>query len=258
MHFHYSKLYNGKLGCKQATKGINGHSPNPAPHFMPPLDGYAMNYQKARFNMVEQQIRPWDVLDQRVLDAVEGLPREAFVPPSFGMLAYADAALPLADGQLMMPPKVAARLAQELLLEATDRVLEVGTGSGYLTALLARLGRHVYSMELSPALSKEAGRVLEEQGITNVTLGVGNGLQGWDAHAPFDAIAVTGSLREVPDVLLRSLTPGGRLVAVVGTPPVMEAMRYQRETEDYWSATSLFDTDLPALSGLAEPEPFDF
>ncbi|MDZ7752355.1 MAG: protein-L-isoaspartate O-methyltransferase [Gammaproteobacteria bacterium] len=217
-----------------------------------------MNYQKARFNMVEQQIRPWDVLDQRVLDAVEGLPREAFVPPSFGMLAYADAALPLADGQLMMPPKVAARLTQELLLEATDRVLEVGTGSGYLTALLGRLCRHVYSMEISPGLSKAAAQVLEKQGIANVTLGVGNGLAGWDEHAPFDAIVVTGSLTEVPDTLLRSLTLGGRLVAVVGTPPVMEAMRYQRETDDYWSTTSLFDTELPPVSGLAEPEPFDF
>lgn len=217
-----------------------------------------MNYQKARFNMVEQQIRPWDVLDQRVLDAVEGLPREVFVPSSFGMLAYADAALPLPDGQLMMPPKVAARLAQELLLEATDRVLEVGTGSGYLTALLARLCRHVYSMEISPALSNEAARILEEQGVTNVTLGVGNGLKGWDEHAPFDAIVVTGSLKEVPDVLLRSLIRGGRLVAVVGTPPVMEAMRYRRETDDYWATTSLFDTELPPVSGLTEPEPFDF
>lgn len=217
-----------------------------------------MNYQKARFNMVEQQIRPWDVLDQRVLDVVAELPREAFVPSSFSMLAYADASIPLADGQRTMAPKVAARLAQELLLRPTDRVLEVGTGSGYLTAVLARLARHVYSMELSESLSKVAAEVLAGQGIDNVTLAVGNGLDGWDEHAPYDAIVVTGSLPQVPAALLNALGVGGRLVAVVGTGPIMEALRMTRETEGYWSTTSLFDTELPPAAGLPASESFEF
>ena len=217
-----------------------------------------MNYEKARFNMVEQQIRPWDVLDQRVLDAVAELPREAFVPPAFSTLAYADTAIPLDDGQRMMPPKVAARMAQELVLQPTDRVLEVGTGSGYLTAVLARLCRHVYSVDMAEGLSRRAAEVLGGLGVDNVTLEVGNGLEGWPEHAPFDGIVVTGSLTEVPETLRRALSVGGRLVAVVGTPPVMEAVRLTRRTEGYWATTSLFDTELPPVYGLAEPEPFEF
>ncbi len=217
-----------------------------------------MNYEKARYNMIEQQVRPWEVLDQRVLDALADLPRERFVPPAYRQLAYADTEILLDAGEVMMVPKVEARLAQELALAPTDRVLEVGTGSGYLTALLARLAGHVYSIEIVDALSRGAARTLEAEGITNVTLKVGNGARGWDEHAPYDAIAVTGSMPELDPDLARSLSVGGRLVAVVGSAPIMEAILVTRHSEDGWSRTSLFDTELPPLRGLPERETFEF
>lgn len=217
-----------------------------------------MNYEKARFNMIEQQVRPWEVLDQRVLDALAVVPRDHFVPSAYRQLAYADTAIPLDGGEVMMVPKVEARLVQELALKPTDRVLEVGTGSGYLTALMARLARHVYSIEVLDPLSRTAARTLESEGVTNVTLKVGNGARGWDEHAPYDAIAVTGSLPHLEADLPRSLTVGGRLVAVVGTAPIMEAILVVRESEDGWSHTSLFDTELPPLRGLPAREHFEF
>jgi protein-L-isoaspartate(D-aspartate) O-methyltransferase len=158
----------------------------------------------------------------------------------------------------MMVPKVEARLVQELALTPTDRVLEVGTGSGYLTALMARLAGHVYSVEIVDALSRSAARTLEAEGVTNVTLKVGNGARGWDEHAPYDAIAVTGSMPELEPDLARSLTLGGRLVAVVGEAPIMEAILVVRESEEGWSRTSLFDTELPPLRGLPERQLFEF
>ena len=217
-----------------------------------------MNLEQARFNMVEQQIRPWDVLDQRVLDAIAALPRDAFVPDDFRQLAYADVEVPIGEGEVMMAPKLEARMLQALRLRPTDRVLEVGTGSGFVTALLARLAAHVLSVERLEALSRRAAEQLAAQGIENVTLQVGDGRSGWPEGGPFDAIAVTGSLPTLDETLTRQLAPGGRLFVVVGSPPVMEALLLTRVGEADWARESLFETDLPPLRGLPPRERFVF
>lgn len=219
-----------------------------------------MNLEQARFNMVEQQIRPWEVLDQRVLDAIGALPRDAFVLPELRQLAYADVALPIGYGETMMTPRLEARMAQSLRLRPTDKVLEIGTGSGFVTALLARLAGHVYSVEVVEALSRAAAERLKAQGIDNVTLAVRDGSRGWIDRAPYDAIAVTGS---VPDLdaahpFELQLQVGGRLFVVVGEPPIMEAWLITRAGTKAWSRESLFDTDLPPLRGLPERQRFVF
>ena len=215
-----------------------------------------MNLEKARFNMIQQQIRPWDVLDQRVLDAMESLPREEFVPEAYRKLAFADIRIPIGEGQVMLTPKMEARIAQELRLTGTDKVLEVGTGSGFLTALLARLTGHVHSVEIREELSRSAGQRLATHGITNVTLVVGDGCRGWSAKAPYDAIAVTGSVPVLSDELQRQLNVGGRLFAVVGESPVMEALIITRLGERDFATQSIFETDLPPLEGIEKPEEF--
>lgn len=201
----------------------------------------------ARYNMIEQQIRPWDVLDQHVLDLMAAVPREDFVPEAFRDLAYADYAIPIGHGQVMMHPKVEGRLLQALSIDGTDCVLEVGTGSGYLTALLARAARHVYSVDIHPEFVEQAEEKLAIHGIHNVTLEVGDASKGWPAHAPYDAIVLGGSVPEVPEAFLQSLNRGGRLFAVIGTPPVMEAVLIRRTGEGQWSREPLFETDLPPL-----------
>ncbi len=215
-----------------------------------------MNLEKARFNMIQQQIRPWEVLDQRVLDAMQALPRDEFVPEAYRKLAYADIRIPIAEGQCMMTPKVEARIAQELRLTGEDEVLEVGTGSGFLTALLASLAGHVHSVEIHEALSRTAGERLAAHGIGNVSLEVGDGSRGWSAKAPYDAIAVTGSLPMLGDELQGQLKVGGRLFVVVGESPVMEARIVTRVGEQDYATESIFETDLPALEGIEKPEEF--
>jgi protein-L-isoaspartate(D-aspartate) O-methyltransferase len=217
-----------------------------------------MNLEQARFNMVEQQIRPWDVLDQRVLDAVAAVPRDVFVPDAYRQLAYADIEIPLGEGEVMMAPKVEGRMLQALRLRPTDRVLEVGTGSGFVTALLARLSAHVRSVERVEAFSRRADERLAAQGVGNVTLEVGDGRGGWPERGPFDAIAMTGSLPEVDEALLRQLAPGGRLFVVIGVPPVMEALLMTRVGDTDWARESLFETELPPLRGLPTRESFVF
>ncbi len=214
------------------------------------------NLAQARHLMVEQQIRPWEVLDQKVLDLLEALPREDFVPPEWRNLAYVDDFIPLPGGEVMLPPKLEARLLQALDVQDTDTALEVGTGSGYFTALLARLARHVYSVEIDPALSASAGEKLQAHGIRNVTLEVGDAARGWDRHAPYDVIAITGSLPVLPDAFRQQLSPGGRLVAIVGEAPVMEAIRVRRVGENEWSEESLFETVVPPLKNAPRPERF--
>jgi protein-L-isoaspartate(D-aspartate) O-methyltransferase len=217
-----------------------------------------MNLEQARFNMIEQQIRPWDVLDQKVLDVIRAIPREAFVAPTYRQVAYADVELPLGDGEVMMAPKVAARMVQSLRLAPSDKVLEIGTGSGYATALLARLAGHVYSVERLEALSQRAAAHLAENGIDNVTLKVGDGSGGWPEEAPYDAIAVTGSLPSLGQTLQRQLKLGGRLFVIVGEPPVMEALLLTRAGDNAWTRESLFETELPPLRGLPPRERFVF
>ncbi len=216
-----------------------------------------MNLENARFNMIEQQIRPWEVLDQRVLDLLNELPREDFVPQRYRKLAYADTTIPLENGQVMMPPRVEARILQGLNIQADETVLEVGTGSGYVTALLASLAEYVYSVDINAEMTRTAGDKLADHGIVNVTLETGDAARGWDAHAPYDVIVITGSLPLLPDNFKQALKVGGRLLAIVGDSPVMEVVLISREGENEWAQETLFETDLPALINAPEPERFN-
>jgi len=215
-----------------------------------------MNLEKARFNMIEQQIRPWEVLDQRVLDRMAVLPRDEFVPPEFRKLAFADIRIPIGEGQVMMTPKVEARMAQELRLAAEDRVLEIGTGSGFVTALLAGLAHQIYSVEVHASLSQAAAARLSAHGVDNVALEVGDAARGWEAHGPYDAIAVTGSVPMLEDHFQSQLKMGGRLFVIVGESPVMEALLIERLSERDFACHSLFETDLPPLAGIERPQEF--
>ena len=216
-----------------------------------------MNLENARFNMIEQQIRPWEVLDQRVLDLLNELPREDFVPQRYRKLAYADTTIPLENGQVMMPPRVEARILQGLNIQADETVLEVGTGSGYVTALLASLAEYVYSVDINAEMTRTAGDKLADHGIVNVTLETGDAARGWDAHTPYDVIVITGSLPLLPDNFKQALKLGGRLLAIVGDSPVMEVVLISREGENEWAQETLFETDLPALINAPEPERFN-
>jgi protein-L-isoaspartate(D-aspartate) O-methyltransferase len=213
---------------------------------------------RARFNMVEQQIRPWEVLDPKVLDLLHQVPREDCVPVQYRGLAYADLEIPLGHGQYMLSPKLEARMLQSLELKATDKVLEIGTGSGYMTALLAKLASHVYSVELVPELSAAAAHRLHQHGITNVTLDIGDAACGWERHAPYDVIVYTGSLPVLPDNVKAELAVGGRLFAVLGSAPVMSATLIQRRAEDVFHSDVLFETCIPEITHAPQAERFHF
>jgi protein-L-isoaspartate(D-aspartate) O-methyltransferase len=217
-----------------------------------------LNLEVARRNMVLQQVRPWDVLDQRVLDLIARAPREDYVPAGMRNLAYVDMNLPLGGGQVMMAPKYEARLLQELEIKPTDKILEIGTGTGYLTSLLASLGKHVYSVDINPEFTRTAGERLAAHGILNVTLETGDGANGWDKHAPYDVIIITGSLPSIPQPFRKQLAPGGRLAAIVGDSPVMEAMIVRRLDAENFSETAAFETDLPRLANVLDPAKFVF
>ncbi|PKO51015.1 MAG: protein-L-isoaspartate O-methyltransferase, partial [Betaproteobacteria bacterium HGW-Betaproteobacteria-2] len=188
--------------------------------------------EQARFNMIEQQIRTWEVLDTKVLDLLQVVPREDFVPPQYAGLAFADIEIPIGEGQSMLSPKLEGRILQALEVRNTDKVLEIGTGSGYLTALLAKSAREVVSVELIPSLSKLAGERLAKSGISNITLEVGNAAEGWPAQAPYDVIVFTGSLPVSPESVKQSLTIGGRMFVVTGDAPAMQATMIRRISED--------------------------
>lgn len=213
---------------------------------------------KARHNMIEQQIRPWDVLDERVLQLLDETPRDDFVPADYRRLAYADLAIPLDHDQEMMAPKVEARMLQSLNIAATDDILEIGTGSGYVTALLAKSGHHVYSVDIFSDFVQQAREKLQRHAIDNITLEEGDAVQGWEKHAPYDVIAVTGSLPLLPDALKTSIRPGGRMFVVVGESPVMEAMLITRVGQREWIEESLFETELPPLINAPQPSRFVF
>jgi protein-L-isoaspartate(D-aspartate) O-methyltransferase len=217
-----------------------------------------MNLEQARFNMIEQQIRTWEVLDPRVLDLLARVPRERFVPAQYRSLAFADMNIPLGHGEVMMAPKVEARLIQALELQPADTVLEIGTGSGYLTALLASLAQHVYSVDIYPEFTARAGEALEAFGIRNVTLETGDGVNGWEKHAPYDAIAVTGSLPLFEPCFQEQLKVGGRLFMIVGQTPVMEALLITRLGPHEWTRESLFETGIPPLINAPKPQTFVF
>jgi protein-L-isoaspartate(D-aspartate) O-methyltransferase len=217
-----------------------------------------MNLEQARFNMVEQQIRTWEVLDQAVLDLLYAVPREEFVPAAYRKLAFVDMEIPLGEGEAMMAPKMEARVVQELALRKTDRVLEVGTGSGYLTALLARCAAHVFSLEIRPALAAFGRDNLERHGADNVTLEIADGARGDAKRAPYDAIVLTGSTPVLPAALREQLAPGGRLFAVVGEPPVMVARLVTCTAPGAYGTVALFDTVLAPLVNAQHPPRFKF
>ena len=216
-----------------------------------------MDFEQARFNMIEQQIRTWNVLDQAVLELLREIPREHFVDDSHRTLAFADFNLPLAHGQVMMQPKVEARLFQALALTNEDRVLEIGTGSGYMTALLAARAASVTSVELFSELSRRAGERLHAAGLAHVELATGDGATGWPDGGPYDVIVITGSLPHLPSAFGEALNQGGRLAAIIGEAPSMEAILY-RKTDACLHSKSLFDTHLPALVNAPETNHFTF
>jgi protein-L-isoaspartate(D-aspartate) O-methyltransferase len=217
-----------------------------------------MNFDQARANMVEQQIRPWEVLDQAVLDLLYAVPREDFVPAAYRTLAFADMEIPIGEGEKMMAPKIEARIVQELAPRKHERVLEVGTGSGYLTALLAHRAAHVHSVEIRPALAAFGRGNLERHGADNVTLETGDAARGWPTRAPYDAIVLTGSTPVLPRTLLDQLAPGGRLFAVVGEAPVMVARLVTCSAPGAFRSVALFDTLLAPLVNAEQPPRFRF
>ena len=217
-----------------------------------------MNFEQARFNMVEQQIRPWEVLDGRVLSLLERIHREDFVPVRYRKLAFADLAIPLDCGQVMMRPKIEARMLQALELQEDETVLEIGTGSGFVTACLAGLARRVVSVEIHPQLHEQALLKLKDKGIENVELFVGDVMGGWQPEQAHDVVVVTGSVPEVPEQFLGWVNPGGRLFVVTGDSPAMEARLMKRLDVTEWSEESLFETDLPRLEHAEHPPEFEF
>jgi protein-L-isoaspartate(D-aspartate) O-methyltransferase len=224
----------------------------------PPLD-----VERARYNMVEQQIRPWQVLDPSVLDLLALVRREDYVPPAYRALAFTDMEVPLRidgvdSGQSMWAPKMEARILQELAPKPQEHVLEIGTGSGYLAALLAHKAREVVSVEIDPRLARFGADNLARQGVRNVRVDVGDAARGWPAAAPYDAIVVTGSLPAVPESLLTQLKVGGRLAAVVGDAPAMHAQITTRLAADGFDTRRLFETEIKPLANAWRPSRFVF
>jgi protein-L-isoaspartate(D-aspartate) O-methyltransferase len=217
-----------------------------------------MNLEQARTNMVEQQIRTWEVLDQEVLDLLYVVPREEFVPPRHRALAFSDLEIPIGENERMWQPKLEARVLQELNLHKGDKVLEVGTGSGYLTALLAHRAGRVASVEINPQLAAFGRGNLERHGADNVTLETGDAARGWPRHAPYDAIVLTGSTPVLPRAFLEELAPGGRLFAVVGEAPAMRARLVTCSAPGAWRSTDLFETVIAPLANAEHPPRFRF
>jgi protein-L-isoaspartate(D-aspartate) O-methyltransferase len=222
-----------------------------------------VDFEQARYNMVEQQVRPWDVLDQSVLDLLFVVKREEFVPPAYRALAFTDMEIPLRidgvdTGESMWSPKLEARILQELTIRQHESVLEIGTGSGYLTALLAHRARHVVSVEIDPGLKGFGQANLQRAGVRNVKLELGDGSRGWPAQGPYDVIVATGSLPVIPQAMREQLRIGGRLAAIVGEPPVMTAEVLTRATETGYDRLPLFETCVKALVNAERPSRFRF
>ena len=221
-----------------------------------------MNYEQARFNMIEQQIRPWEVLDSQVLALLAVIKREDFVPTAYKALAFADMEIPLSSpqqpGQCMLSPKVEARILQDLALQKHEKALEIGTGSGYMAALLGHRCSHVISLEIDATLAQTARSNLQRAGIYNAEVRTANGAAHHSNHDLFDAIVLSGSVAEVPSTLLALLKVGGRLSAIVGDEPVMRATLVTRISDTAWRTTQAWDTVAPRLTGFAEPSRFSF
>lgn len=217
-----------------------------------------MNIEQARFNMIEQQIRPWDVLDESVLSLLANVKREDFVPATYQALAFVDTEVPLPGGQFMLSPKVEARLLQELAIDSKATVLEVGSGSGFMAALIGHRARQVMTLEIDEQLATLAKANLQRAGVANVAVRHMDGSRGLPGEAPFDAILLSGSVAEVPPTLLAQLKVGGRLAAIVGQEPVMRATLFTRSAEHGFTSVELFDTVAPRLRNFGEPSRFRF
>lgn len=217
-----------------------------------------MNFQQFRTNMVTQQVQPWSVFNERVLTVLSQLPRETFVPPAFVNLAYSDTDIPLLEGQTMLSPKVVGRALEVLQLTGNEKVLEIGTGTGYMTACLSKLCASVTSIEINATLLSQAEKNLSAVNCKNVTLELGNGILGWESMAPFDVIVVTGSYpMGVPQVVCEQLLPGGRLFCFCNNAPTMHALLIERHDQQYQSKI-LFETVVPALIHAPVPQKFEF
>ena len=217
-----------------------------------------MDLEQTRFNMVAQQIRTWYVLDDNVLDLLYKVKREEFVPAENRAAAFVDMEISLGYGQVMLTPKMEARILQELHVQKTDKILEVGSGSGYMTALLADRGAHVYSVEIIPELKAMAENNLKAHNITNVTVELGDAARGWSKHEPYDVIVLTASTPVLPAAFQNSLNPGGRLFAIVGEDPVMEALLITCVAPGEFTTTQLFETSTAALVNAQQPARFSF
>ncbi|MGH8671318.1 MAG: protein-L-isoaspartate O-methyltransferase family protein [Burkholderiales bacterium] len=217
-----------------------------------------MDFEQARFNMVEQQIRPWEVLNQEVLDLLFELKREEFVPEAYRGLAFADVEIPLGYGEVMLAPKLEARILQEVTLESTDRVLEVGTGSGYMAALFSHQAAHVDSVEIVPEFKIRAAAKLAQHGIHNVALYEGDAAQGWSGEQPYDVIVLSGSVPILPERFRDMLAAQGRLFAVIGEALPMKAIRLIRVGKDDYRSEILFETAIPPLRNAVQPQRFVF
>ena len=217
-----------------------------------------MNIEQARFNMIEQQIRPWNVLDQDVLDLLHVVKREQFVPAAYQNLAFADVEIPLPGGETMLAPKIEARVMQETGVKKHETVLEIGTGSGYMAALLAHRAARVTTVEINPETAELAKKNLANAGIHNVTVEVGNGAQGWEKGAPYDVIVISGALEVLPEAILKQIKVGGRVAAIVGQAPVMEAAIITRTGENTYSTVKVFETNVRYLTGAPALSHFQF
>ena len=222
----------------------------------------AISLEKARFNMIEQQVRPWEVLDPAVLALLESVPRDAFVSEAHRAMAYVDMELPLGNGQVMLAPRMQARLVQDLAVQPTDKVLEIGTGSGFTAALLAKLAQRVVSLEIDPAIAAQARENLQRAGISNAAVQTAdagaNGFAACAAEGPWNAILLGGSVAEVPQALLDLLAPGGRLIAITGQEPMMRATLITRVDGANFRSEQPWDAVAPRLQNFPEPSRFSF
>ena len=216
----------------------------------------ALNIELARHNMVEQQVRPWDVLDSRVLEALSSVPREDFVPAAHRNLAFADIALPLGHGEVMMKPVIEGRVLQAVAPTRAESVLEIGTGSGFLTACLARLSASVHSIEQHADLADAAREHLLAARVANATVEVAEAVNGFTPDRQYDVVVVTGAVFALPQRWREWVRPGGRLLAIVGESPVQRATLFTRGADGQWTENGLFETDLPYLNHAAPPQRF--